>query len=679
MKKIDHMAEESLKERSVTYISDKDKKKLSGAIASAVAALVFFAAGLLLNRLAPGQATVAELLYLISVMIIGIPVLVTAVKGFLHKDVSASMEMLVSVAMLVAVLDGQFIVAVLIPVILTVVHFFEEKSIMGGRDAIEGLKQMQAHSALLFTNGKEQEVKAETLREGDVILVKSGMSLPIDGTVLQGEANMDQKSLTGESLPKSVGKGDKVYAGTTSIDGLLTVRVDKAYQDTSFNRIVQLLENAETMKLPEARLVDRFMKYYIPFVLAVAALIWFFTKDIARAVAVLVVSCPCGYMLVSSAPIIAALGAASKRGILIKNPTFIEKLTDADSFIFDKTGTITNGTLEAVEFKLFGAESEEELLKTAAAVAHGSLHPASKAIVRLCRDLDYATDYTITEKAGNGVTGRKGEDTVILGSRRYLERSGYTLPCDDAQTGSTTWTAHNETVLGCIVFRDILRDDAAETFDSLRRIGVKRISVMTGDNRVEAQKIAESVTVDDLHCELLPEQKLELLKKEKENHTVVMVGDGINDSLALSEADVGIAMGAMGSNTAIESADISLMNNSMRNLPFIVVLARKTKEIIDQNIIIAFLTSFLMIFLAAIGVVTPILGAFLHNAGAFIVLFNSARVSKADLKKAEKEEEQAAEQEEGDSESPQTPAELTVSASHEPEEAQRQPDDAASE
>ena len=638
MKRIDHMAEESLKDRSAAYISDRDKKKLSGAIASAVAALVFFAAGLLLSRLAPDQTSVAELLYLISVLIIGIPVLATAVKGFLQKDVSASMEILVSVAMVVAVLDGQFVVAILIPVILTVVHFFEEKSIMGGRDAIEGLKQMQARTALLFVDGQEREVDAAALKEGDVILVKSGMSLPIDGTVLRGEANMDQKSLTGESLPKSVGKGDKVYAGTTSIDGLLTVRVDKAYVDTSFSRIVRLLENAETMTLPETRLVDRFMKYYIPFVLAVAALIWFFTKDISRAVAVLVVSCPCGYMLVSSAPVIAALGAASKRGVLIKNPAFIENLTQADSFIFDKTGTITNGPLEAVETELFAAGREEELLRTAAAVAHGSLQPASKAIVRLCRELDYDTDYTITETAGNGVSGVKGNDTVILGSRRYLMKSGYALPGEDAATGSTTWVAKNGEVLGRVVFRDILRDDVDQTFATLRKLGIKRISVMTGDNRAEAQKIAEAVTVDELHCEMLPEQKLELLKQETESHTDAMVGDGINDSLALNEADVGIAMGAMGSNTAIESADISLMNNTLMNLPFIVRLARKTKEIIDQNIIIAFVTSFIMIFLAAIGAISPILGAFLHNAGAFIVLFNSARVSKP-VKEKEKTEE----------------------------------------
>ena len=630
MKKINHMAEESLRDQSATYISDKDKKRLSGAIASAAAALVFFAAGLIFSRIYPDQTAVSELIYLVSVLIIGLPVLRTAITGLLQKDVSASMEILVSVAMIVAVLDGQFIVAILIPVILTVVHFFEEKSIMGGRDAIEGLKKMQAQTALLSDHGTEREVDAKTLQAGDVIIVKSGMSLPIDGTVIKGEANMDQKSLTGESLPKSVTVNDKVYAGTMNIDGMLTVRVDKAYVDTSFNRIVQLLENAENMTLPETRLVDRFMKYYIPFVLVVAALIWFFTKDISKAIAVLVVSCPCGYMLVSSAPIIAALGAASKRGVLIKNPAFIEKLTDADSFIFDKTGTITNGTLEAVDIELLNAKDKNELLTNAAAVAHGSRHPTSKAVVRLCGELDYDKDYTITETAGNGVCGEKDGHRIVLGNRRYLNKTGHTLPHEDAESGSTTWVAKDGKVLGSIVFRDILRTDVTEAFAALRGLGVSRISVMTGDNRAEASKIAEAVDVDEMMSELLPEQKLEMLKQEKQTHTVAMVGDGINDALALNEADIGIAMGAMGSDTAIESADISLMNNSLMNLPFIIRLARKTKEIISQNIIIAFLTSFVMIFLAAMGLISPVAGAFLHNAGAFIVLFNSARVVKAE-------------------------------------------------
>ncbi len=636
MKRINNMAGDSLREQTRTYISDKDKKKLSRSILSSVAALVFFGAGYLFSRIWPEQTVIAELVYLISVLIIGIPVAATAIRGFLKKDVGAAMEILVTIAMVVSVLDGQFIVAILIPIILTVVHFFEEKSIMGGRDAIEGLKKMQADTALLVENGEEREVDAKSLRVGDVISVKPGMGLPIDGAVIAGESNMDQKSLTGESLPKTVGVGDKVYAGTTNIDGLLTVQVEKAYVDTSFNRIVKLLETAENMTLPETKLVDRFMLYYIPIVLVIATLIWLFSKDISKAIAVLVVSCPCGYMLVSSAPVVAALGTASKRGVLIKNPAFIETLTDADCFVFDKTGTITGGTLEAVDMKLFGASDEQELLTAAAAVAHGSLHPTSKSVMRLCAKLDYDKDYTITEVAGNGVTGEKDGCRIILGNDRFLRSLGVEPPCENAAEGSTSWVVKDGDVLGYIVFRDVLRDDVEQTFTALRTLGVKKISVLTGDNRVEASRIAESISADEMFCELLPEQKLEKIREAKKEYRVATVGDGINDSLALNESDVGIAMGAMGSDTAIQSADISLMNNSLMNLPFTVLLARKTKEIIYQNIIIAFLTSFLMIFLAACGVVTPILGAFLHNIGAFIVLFNSARIVRGSYD-AEKE------------------------------------------
>ena len=627
MKNTVNALENTFKDLNRSYISEKDKRKLSRSIASAFAAFVFFGAGYIYGRIFPAQTIVSELIYLVSVSIIGIPIFITAVKGFIKKDMSAAMEILVSIAIIVAVLDGQFVTAVLIPIILTVVHFFEEKSIMGGRDAIEGLKRMQADTAILFSDGEEKIVDAKSLKEGDIIIVKPGMALPIDGTVIKGETNIDQKSLTGESLPKHGVVNDKVYAGTTNIDGLLEVKVDKAYVDTSFSRIVQLLENAENMTLPEAKLVDRFMLYYIPIVILIATLVWLFSKDISKAVAILVVSCPCGYMLVSSAPVIAALGSASKRGVLIKNPSFIEKLADSDSVMFDKTGTITGGTLEAAEIKLVDAENEEELIRAAASVAHGSLHPTSKSIIKLCKTEDFDREYIITEHPGNGVTGKKDNSEIILGSLRFVRSFGYcTQDNETEQNGSSTWIVKDDRVLGCIVFQDVLRDDVDDAFDSLRKLGFKRISILTGDNKAEAEKIASETTADITYSELLPEQKLEKVKEEKQDHTVVVAGDGINDSLALNEADVGIAMGAMGSDTAIQSADVSFMNNSLLNLPFIVLLARKTKAVVYQNMIIAFITSFIMIFLAAGGVVTPLMGAFFHNIGAFIVLLNSARV-----------------------------------------------------
>ena len=628
MKKINNMVENSVKEYSQNYISDKDKSKLKKDIKEAVFAIVFLLSGFIYGKLFPNQEVIQGSIYLIGVAIIGIPVFVTAVKGFLQKDINSSMEILVSIAILVSVLDGQYILAGLIPIILTLVHFLEEKSIMGGRDAIEGLKKLQADTAIVLVDGDEKEVDAKTLKTGDLILVKPGMSLPIDGIVKSGISNMDQKSLTGEALPKEVKQGDTVYAGTTNIDGLLTVEVTKAYSDTSFQKIVELLESAEKMTVPETQIVDKFMTYYLPIVLVVAVLMWLFTKDISKAIAILVVSCPCGYMLVSSAPIIAALASATKRGILIKNPSFIEKLTDVNYFVFDKTGTITNGTLEAVDFHLVNAETNEDLIKTAASVAHGSLHPTSKSIMALVNDEDYDKDFEITEIVGNGVKGAKNDDEVIVGNSRYIKSLGFELPEDISTEGTLSWVVKNKDVLGAIIFRDVLRHDANETIEKLRTLGVNTIAVLTGDNKLEAKRVMAEANIDVMHSELLPEQKLEKVKEAQKNNLVAVVGDGINDSLALSEADVGIAMGAMGSDTAIQSADISLMNNSLDNLPFVIELSRKTKATIYQNIIIAFSISFVMMVLAATGLVTPLVGAFLHNIGAFIILINSGKITK---------------------------------------------------
>ena len=270
----------------------------------------------------------------------------------------------------------------------------------------------------------------------------------------------------------------------------------------------------------------------------------------------------------------------------------------------------------------------EELIKTAASVAHGSLHPTSKSIMTLVNDEDYDKDFEITEIVGNGVKGVKGNDEVIVGNSRYIKSLGFELPEDISTEGTLSWVVKNKDVLGAIIFRDVLRHDANETIEKLRTLGVNTIAVLTGDNKLEAKRVMAEANIDVMHAELLPEQKLEKVKEAQKNNLVAVVGDGINDSLALSEADVGIAMGAMGSDTAIQSADISLMNNSLDNLPFVIELSRKTKATIYQNIIIAFSISFVMMVLAATGLVTPLVGAFLHNIGAFIILINSGKITK---------------------------------------------------
>lgn len=627
MKTISSSAGDELRSLNGDMLSDGDKKRFAKDIITSLAALTCLVAGKIYTKVFPEQDVIAGIIYFIGVAIIGVPIAITAIKGFIKQDISASMETLVFVAVAVCVLDGEYTVAILIPIILTVVHFLEEKSIMGGREALDGLKKMQSKTAIKLVNGTEVEVDAKSLVPGDMIAVKPGAALSVDGTVVSGATNMDQKSLTGESLPKETGVGDTVYAGTVNIDGEIKVRVEKAYSDTSFSKIVELLENAENMTMPETRIVDRFMVYYIPMALIIATLVWLFTKDISKAVAVLVVSCPCGYMLVSSAPVIAALAASSKRGILIKKPSFIERLAETDYFVFDKTGTVTGGTLEAVGVHLTAAESEDELITAAATVANGSLHPTSRSILKLA-DGRLDGGYNVTEEIGRGVRGKKDGSEIILGSRRFLMSEGFEVTDEFEADGACSWVAKDGKLLGCIVFRDIPRPEAAEALKELKSLGIVENCMLTGDNSVAAKRVGDEIGFDTVKSRLLPEQKLENVKLAKVGHTVTAVGDGINDSPALGEADVGIAMGAMGSDTAIASADIALMNNDLRNLPFLVRLCRKTKKTIYANIVIAFSISFVMIFLAAAGVISPVTGAFLHNIGAFIVLLNSGRILK---------------------------------------------------
>ena len=627
MKAISSSAGDELRSLNGDMLSDGDKKRFAKDIITSLAALTCLVAGKIYTKVFPEQDVIAGIIYFVGVAIIGVPIAITAIKGFIKQDISASMETLVFVAVAVCVLDGEYTVAILIPIILTVVHFLEEKSIMGGREALDGLKKMQSKTAIKLVNGAEVEVDAKSLVPGDMIAVKPGAALSVDGTVVSGATNMDQKSLTGESLPKETGVGDTVYAGTVNIDGEIKVRVEKAYSDTSFSKIVELLENAENMTMPETRIVDRFMVYYIPMALIIATLVWLFTKDISKAVAVLVVSCPCGYMLVSSAPVIAALAASSKRGILIKKPSFIERLAETDYFVFDKTGTVTGGTLEAVGVHLTAAESEDELITAAATVANGSLHPTSRSILKLA-DGRLDEGYNVTEEVGRGVRGKKDGSEIILGSRRFLMSEGFEVTDEFEADGACSWVAKDGKLLGCIVFRDIPRPEAAEALKELKSLGIVENCMLTGDNSVAAKRVGDEIGFDTVKSRLLPEQKLENVKLAKVGHTVTAVGDGINDSPALGEADVGIAMGAMGSDTAIASADIALMNNDLRNLPFLVRLCRKTKKTIYANIVIAFSISFVMIFLAAAGVISPVTGAFLHNIGAFIVLLNSGRILK---------------------------------------------------
>ena len=630
MENLTNTAVHLLEDSQGADLTRREKRKLSVEITTAMIALVCLVTGLLYKGIFPEQTAVAGLIYSVGVLVEGLPLLATAIRGFLQRDVTNAMEILVSIAVLACYITGQHELAILIPVVLSVVHFLEERSIMGGRDAIEGLKQMQATDAVLETEDGEVTVEVQALKRGDIIIVRPGMGLPIDGTVIWGNSNIDQKSLTGEPLPAAVTVGDTVYAGTTNLDGMIKVRVEKEYQDTSFTKIVSLLEEAQSITVPEIRIVYRFMHYYIPLALIVAALTALLSRNISNAIAVLVVSCPCGHMLVSSAPMIAALAVSTKRGILIKNAKFVEQLTNITTVICDKTGTITRGELSISGFYLQEAQSREELFARGGCVACSSMHPISRSLMKTLEGegIPYEEGFQVRETAGKGLTGTRGGEEILFGSRHWIESLGYQPedPHMDTGGGPANWVVYNGRVLGCLMFDDSVRPEAEEVVSRLHEDGMEQTVLLTGDREFAARKVQRQTGIDQVYFHLLPEEKLEHVKRLRQDAHVLAVGDGINDALALAEADVGIAMGAMGSDVAIQSADIALMNNDLNNIPFVMSLARSTKSIMYQNIGIAFSVSLIMMILAAVGVIPALVGAFLHNIGAFVILINSSRI-----------------------------------------------------
>lgn len=630
MENIDNIAKNSLEALSRDNLTEKGKKKLKREIVSGAIALVCLFVGLLVSWIFPDKTTLPALFYTVGFFIEGIPVIFVALKGVFSKNLENAMEMLVAVAIVACYFSGDLILSVVIPLILNVAHILEERSIMGGRDVIDGLKRMQQNTAILIKGDNEIVVDAKSLKVGQRILVKPGAGIPIDGVVISGETHIDQKSLTGEPQPAHARVGDTVYAGTVNLDGRIIVEVKKEYVDTSFSNILALLEKSESISIPETRIIDRFMKYYIPLVLAIAAGVALVTRDITKAIAILVVSCPCGQMLVSSAPMIAALSAATKRGILIKNSKFIEELTEIDTVVFDKTGTVTVGNLSLTAAVPFDGVTREELISAAATVASASSHPISRALMAEVGDISYSKEYSVTEVSGKGMDGVSpdGKNKIKFGNAGWISSFGFEIEEKEGLVGSVSYVTSDGKLLGYLCFNDTARKEAREGIDTLKSMGIQKTVMLTGDRREAAEKICEEVGIDTLEAQLLPEDKLESLKKLKADGSVLAIGDGINDALALKEAHVGIAMGAMGSDLAIQSADIALMNNNLLNIPFSIRLAKRTKKIIYQNLALSIGISMLMIGLSAFGIISALMGSILHNVGAFAVLINSSRILK---------------------------------------------------
>jgi len=533
---------------------------------------------------------------------------------------------------------GEFLAAATIGVFVLVAQVLEIHTSDRSRRGIRELVAATPHSALVRRGGDVARIPADQLTCGDTVLVRPGTRIPADGHVLSGQAAVNEAPITGESTPKEKGPGDRVFAGSITDAGALEIHVDRVGRETTLGRIITMVEEAQERKAPVQRLADRFATYFTPAVLAAAAGAYLWTDDVLAAVSVIVVACPCAVALATPLAVVAAVGNAARRGILVKGGAHLEALARADAFVFDKTGTLTTGRPEVLAVASFDGHTEREILSAAAMVERFSEHPLARAIRRRAAEcgLPPIEPSGFTPVPGRGViaTDPVSGSMIVVGTADLLRDHGAELSPDaerrvqteEARGASVLLVAHDGVPCGYVAVRDQLRPEAASALASLTRLGIRRLVMMTGDGNGAAQAVARELPLSFSHSNLLPGDKTALVRELGQTHRVAMVGDGINDAPALAEAHVGIAMGAAGTDAAIEAADVALMTDDLRRIPEAVALGRQAVATIRRNLVIALAFNIAGVALAASGVLPPAAAAATHVLPDVGVFLNSARL-----------------------------------------------------
>ena len=606
-------------------------------------ALVLFLALELAEHLAPDvlPGLAWPVLYLIPYGIIGWDVLWRAIRNIKNGQVFDE-NFLMSVATVGAFGCGEYPEAVAVMLFYQVGELFQSVAVDRSRKSISALMDIRPDYANIEQNGELVQVDPEEVSVGDVIVVKAGERVPLDGTVLEGTSSLDTAALTGESLPRDVQAGDEVVSGCVNLTGVLHVKVNKPFGESTVAKILDLVENSSSKKAKAENFITKFARYYTPAVvfaaLALAALppllgmgpwlMW-----VQRALNFLVVSCPCALVISIPLSFFGGIGGASKQGILVKGGNYLEALAQAGIVVFDKTGTLTKGSFEVtvVHPQQVG---EGELLELAALAERFSDHPISRSIQAACQsapDPNRVTD--AKEIAGHGVRAVVDGKTVLAGNQKLMDQ--FHIPFEDAchHVGTIIHVAVDGVYMGHIVISDQVKEGAKETLRDLKAAGVRKTVMLTGDSQAVGQAVARQLGLDEVHAELLPGDKVDqverLLQSKGPKEQLVFVGDGINDAPVLSRADIGVAMGAMGSDAAIEAADIVLMDDDLKKLPVAVRIARKTLRIVRENIVFALAVKFLVLILSAVGVANMWWAVFADVGVSVIAILNSMRMLNA--------------------------------------------------
>ena len=582
----------------------------------------------------PGSEMVASASAMIGALMLGVPIVMTSIRD-LQRGI-LSINELVTIAVLAAFGSGDYQTAGVVAFFMLMGELIETRTAAGARASIENLITLTPTKARrIGKGGAEEELAVSELQVGDIIRIRPGDNVPADGDILKGEGSINQATITGESLPVDKAPGEQVFAGTQNLTGVLEVKVTRAGGETTLGRVRELILAAEKTKLPFLRIVDQYMVYYTPLVLLIGALVWAFTKNLDRTIAVLVVSCPCAFILASPSAMVAALSAAARLGILIKNVADLELAARINAFIFDKTGTLTTGQLAVSRLAPIGDVKPAELLRIAASAERYSNHPTAKALAELAAEarVPLAEPANFAETAGRGVKASVDDTEVLVGRASWLKSCGIqgdfegAVDLKETEGFSLVHVARGGDYLGWVGLRDQTRPEAKESLAALHQAGVRRMAMVSGDRKPVAERVAREIGCEEVLAECLPQDKVDFVRQTKaRGYRVAVVGDGVNDAPALAAGDLGIAMGAAGSEVAIHSATIALMNNDLRRLPFLIRLSRSTRSVINQNFLFGVFFIIGGLTLAAFGYINPILAALMHNAGSLIVVFNSARL-----------------------------------------------------
>lgn len=587
--------------------------------------------GYLVEKFAPEQMIVSQGLILASVAINGLPVIVGAVKGLLEKRVNV--DELLSLAIIACLFSGEFLTAAVVSCIMVLGALIEEASAESARKSIHALIKISPKKALVITDGQEKSVLTEEVRIGDMLLVKPGEQIPVDGVVVEGASAIDESAITGEALPVEKQAGDRIFAGTLNHNGVLKVQAEKVGSDTTLGKVIQLVSEAEAHKPKTIAFIDRFAKYFTPLILGCALAAWLLTGDFSRAVAVLIVGCPCALILAVPTATVAAIGRAARAGILVKGGQHFESVALADTLLFDKTGTLTEGNPRVDEIFPAAGVARDELLRQAASVECNSTHPLARAVLQAAHyariSVEAARD--LFTEIGLGVRGNVNGSLVEVGSVYLM--GNFAAP-DSLQTGlhavkqrgSTPLLVYRDKQpLGFLSVSDQVRLGAESTVARLEKLGIKDIGILSGDHEKSVGQVAQKVGITRWWSGLKPGDKLLIIQDmQQKNAKVIFVGDGINDAPALAIADTGIAMGAKGTEVALETADIALMGDDIGKLPFLVTLGRKMLFIIKLNIAFGLIFNLISVLAGAGGFITPIMGALIHNIGSVLVVLSSA-------------------------------------------------------